>query len=59
MTSPDRFPENTGEGMLTCIHDAYTVSGTNDEVEALIVKNFLNILAEVALAVALREVKDR
>ena len=44
---------------MTCIRDAYTVSGTNDDVEALMVKNFLNTLAEVALAVALREVKDR
>ena len=59
MTSPDKFPEKTGEDVLTGIHDAYTVSGTNDEVEALMVKNFLNILAEVALAVALREIKDR
>ncbi len=59
MTSSDKFPENSGKGLLTCIHNAYTVSGTNDDVEALMVKNFLNTLAEVALAVALREVKDR
>ena len=59
MTSPDNIPEKAGEDVLTCIHDAYTVSSTNDEVVALMVKNFLNTLAEVALAVASREAKDR
>ena len=59
MTSPDKIPKKAGEDVLTCIQDAYTVSGTNEEVEVLMVKNFLNTMAEVALAIASREVKDR
>ncbi len=47
---------------LTCIRSAYTLSNTreegNDEVNKLMVKSFLDILAEVALAVASRTAKE-
>ena len=46
---------------LTCIRDAYTLSATHEdasEVDQLMVKDFLNALAEVALTVASRQIKD-
>lgn len=53
----EEFPKNYDKNLLTCIHDSYTVSGTHDEVEKLMIKNFLNTLAEIALSIASREVK--
>ena len=50
--------ENYPENLLTCIHDSYTVSATN-EVDELIIKHFLNVLAEVAMAVASRSVESK
>jgi len=50
--------ENNREKSLTCIPSSYTVSGTNDEVEWLMIMNFLNTLAEIALSIASREVKE-
>ena len=47
--------EKTPDQALTCIHDAYTLADTPDEADALIIKNFLNTLAEIALAIASRE----
>ena len=45
---------------LTCIRDAYTLASTQkaSEVDQLIVQDFLNALAEVALTVASRRIKD-
>ncbi len=46
---------------LTCIRDAYTLAATHEdasEVDQLMVKDFLNALAEVALTVASRRIKD-
>ena len=51
---PPENSENGGENLLTSIRDAYTLAATN-EVEALMVNNFLNTLAEIALAVASRK----
>ena len=53
-------PSNRPADPLTRIHAAYTLSTTQEGgggVEALMVKDFLNALAEVALAVAARESK--
>ncbi len=47
--------------VLTSIHPAYTLHATPEyasEVEELMVKNFLNTLAEVALAVASRQIQE-
>ena len=50
------------EKALTCIHTSYTLSDTpehdSDETESLIVKNFLNTLAEIALSIASRKNGD-
>jgi len=51
--SPDKW-----EKVLTSIHGTYTLSNTEEhynEVDRLIVKNFLNTLAEIALAIASRK----
>ena len=55
--------EHTGDirsNVLTGMRDAYTLSATDDirtsEVDDLIIDNFLNTIAEVALAVASREI---
>ena len=60
MTSnqPEKTPDND-KTLLTSIHGAYTVSATQDggtgEVDRLMVRQFLNTLAEVALSVASRK----
>ena len=55
-------PENYEEKALTCIHPAYTLSDTpepdSNETESLIVKKFLNTLAEIALSIASRKNGD-
>jgi len=59
MGQPEKMPESQPDP-LTRIHAAYTLSTTPEgdgEVEALVVKDFLNTLAEVALAIAARETK--
>lgn len=42
---------------LTSIHDAYTLSNTN-EVDSVMLNNFLNTLAEVAMAIASRKSQE-
>ncbi len=53
--------ENYEEKALTCIHHSYTLSDTpepdSDETESLMVKNFLNTLADVSLSIASRNDK--
>ncbi len=55
-------PGNTPVRRLTSIHPAYTLAATNEhgtnEVDELIVRHFIEILAEVALAVASRKVGE-
>ncbi len=54
--------ENYEEKALTCIRSAYTLSDTpepdSNETESLIVKNFLNTLAEIALSISSRKNGD-
>ena len=54
--------EDNEEKALTCIHPSYTLSDTpepdSNETESLIVKNFLNTLAEIALSIASRKNGD-
>lgn len=57
-----KSPKNDKK-VLTSIHGTYTLSNTRERInrsDELIVKNFLNTLAEVALSVAQRKqrVKD-
>ncbi len=53
--------ENHEEKVLTCIHPAYTLFDTpepdSNETEDLIVKNFLNTLADISLSIASRNDK--
>ena len=48
---------------LTSIRDAYTLADTQDEnlgeVERLMMSQFIHTLAEIALAIASREVRNR
>ena len=56
MVPPENI-KNESENLLTGIRDAYTLAATN-EVEAMIIKHFLNTLAEVALAIASRKAAE-
>jgi hypothetical protein len=53
--------ENHKDKALTRIHPSYTLSDTpepdSNETESLIVKNFLDTLAEVSLSIASRNSK--
>ena len=52
--------EDFGDG-LTCIRDAYTLASTAEqwsETDKLMINNFLNTLAEVAIAVANRNINS-
>ncbi len=50
--------KNRSSYPLTCIRNAYTLASTQDtsEVDQLMVKDFLDTLAEVALSVASRQI---
>ncbi len=60
MDQPQEIFPHSDENALTSIHDAYTVSATQDgrtgEVNQLMVRNFIDTLAEVALSLASRRV---
>ena len=49
--------EETNEKALTCIHPSYTLCATDEcgEIEEMMIRHFLNILAEVALSVVARK----
>ena len=54
-------PEERYENVLTGIHTSYTVSATpetSSEIEELMIRNFLDTLAEVALSIASRKNGD-
>ena len=55
--------ENSHPNVLTGIHASYTLSATQtgeaSEVNELMLKHFLNTLAEIALAVASRKEAER
>ena len=56
--NPDKIVEIQNQTLLTRIHDAYTLSDTHEsgnEADKVMVKHFLNTLAEVALAIASRK----
>jgi hypothetical protein len=55
----DEFPENNEANALTPIHLSYTVSATNSEVDKVMINNFINTLAEIALSIATREEADK
>ena len=61
MTSPHIIPENNEDSLLTGIHPAYTLSATNglSEVNELMIKNFLQTLAEVSLAIASKKLEGK
>jgi hypothetical protein len=52
---------NKDEKALTSIHGAYTLYDTPEpysEADRVMISHFLNILAEVALSIAARKVKE-
>ena len=63
MTDPDKNPENNDNNLLTGIHHAYTVGDTNenesDEMNELMIKHFIDTLAEVSLSIASRKVEEK
>ena len=63
MTGPEHNTDNHDENLLTRIRNAYTVGDTSEpeikEMHDLMIKTFLNTLAEVALSIASREVKNQ
>lgn len=53
--------ENHHSNALTSIRDTYTLAATRgnaDELDEIIVKHFLNILAEVAITIASRKTEE-
>lgn len=59
---PENNTEFDNETLLTRIHRTYTLSNTPESVnksDELIVKNFLNTLAEVALSIAQRRLMSK
>ena len=63
MTSPDRNQEHNDNNLLTGIRQAYTVGDTSEpeteDMNQLIVNNFINTLAEVSLSIASRKARER
>ena len=47
--------ENNTRNVLTCIHAKYTLAGQKDSLENMMVNNFLNTLAEIAIDIVSRE----
>lgn len=62
MDHPEKTPDSS-KIALTSIRDAYTLADTQDEnlgeVDRLMVIQFTHTLAEIALAVASREVRNK
>ena len=58
MAAHDRFLQNNDETVLTGIPQAYTVSATpeieSSEVDEIMIRDFLQTLAEISLAIASR-----
>jgi len=58
MASPERFSKNKREDVLTGIPFAYTVSATpeseSSEVDEIMIREFLQTLAEISLSIASR-----
>jgi hypothetical protein len=65
MVQPTDRPDfNNGPSeALTSIHHTYTLAATNDiegsEVERLMVKHFIETLAEISLAIASRKINEQ
>jgi len=58
---PQNNSQDHWEKVLTSIHGMYTLSNTEErfnEVDKLVIKHFLNTLAEIALAIAERKSKE-
>ena len=62
MSGPKKNTANNDKNLLTRIRNAYTVGDTDDleteEMNDLIVKSFINALAEVSLSIASRKVEE-
>lgn len=62
MTGLEKNTDNNDKNLLTRIRNAYTVGDTDDpeteEMNDLIVKSFIDTLAEVSLSIASRKVEE-
>ena len=62
MPRVEEFPEDSSENVLTGIHSPYTMADNpepeSDEMNNLIVKEFINTLAEVSISIASRKVEE-
>ena len=58
MTNLENISPKTDENVLTGIHEAYTVSATTEtgssKVDEIMIKAFLETLAEISIAIAAR-----
>ena len=58
--NPVQNGENNRQNLLTCIHQTYTLASPQEkaisEAEKLMINNFLETLADVAISVASRQV---
>lgn len=59
ITDPLENSQKNPQNALTCIRDRYTLADTPDSVNDLMIKNFLNTLAEIALSIATRESSNK
>ena len=62
MTPDADKEENIPHKPLTCIRNAYTLYDTPEdsgEIDRVSIDNFLHVLAEIALAVASRNLKNK
>ncbi len=51
---PEEIRRDNGENPLTCIHPAYTLAATQTEADRIMIRHFLEALAETAMAAAAR-----
>ncbi len=62
MTAPPDLPPKAQNSVLTNVYSAYTLhehgQDTNNEVEKIMLKNFLVTLAEVAMTIASRKAHE-
>jgi hypothetical protein len=52
--------QSSRQNLLTCIHHAYTLAATNDsettEIDQIMIRHFIETLAEISLSIASRKV---
>ncbi len=57
MEQPDNNNKNICHDALTSIHEAYTLSSTQD-LEEIMKNNFFQTLAEISMSIAIRKINQ-